>query len=157
MKYEKIFQSPYKEQIDEFLTQGKNYSEISRWLKEHGNTISRKYISNYHKEIFNVQEKAIQRYKEQNQKLEQATSKYLLEIKLIDKYLKEADKHLDMNALSAGQLSIFIINLLKRKQEILKEDKGINIEINNNTQIDTNPFKDLKEYEKELKEQIEEC
>ena len=154
-EFDKIFKSPYKEQIDEFLTQGKNYSEISRWLKEQGTTISRRYISNYHKEMFNFQEKAIQRYEEHNQKLEQATSKYHLEIKLIDKYLKEADKQLDISALSAGQLTIFISHLMKRKQELLKEDQGVNIQINNNT-ITTNPFKDLKEYEKELKEQIEE-
>lgn len=154
-RFDKIFKNPFKDQIDQFLIEGRPYIEISRWLKEKGEPISRKYIAEYHDEMFNFEEEGKRRYK-QKQLLEGAASNYYLELTLIDKYLKEVDKQLDTSALSPGQLSLFMINLMKRKQELLKEDKGINIEINNN-HINTNPFKDLKEYEKELKKQIEEC
>lgn len=57
-----IMESSFREDIDNMLENGCTYTEISNWLSNHGETISRQVISKYHKFGYNINHAAVEVY-----------------------------------------------------------------------------------------------
>jgi uncharacterized protein YaaN involved in tellurite resistance len=57
-----IMESDFREDIDNMLENGCTYTEISNWLSNHGETISRQVISKYHKFGYNINQAAAEVY-----------------------------------------------------------------------------------------------
>lgn len=130
----KVKNSKFRQDIDSFLTEGKSYTWISKWLEENGESISPASIRRYHKKDFNIQKKGVEKYyddKESEKKLNESASSYSDDIHKIDNYLEQADKKLNLDDLSQGQLAQFIIQLLREKRERLKQDGDIIINLEN--------------------------
>lgn len=57
-----IMESSFREDIDNMLENGCTYTEISNWLSNHGETISRQVISKYHKFGYNINQATVEVY-----------------------------------------------------------------------------------------------
>lgn len=130
----KVKTSQYRKQIDDFIIEGKSAGWICKWLKEKNESISESSIRRYIKNDFNIPKKGTEKYyddKQSEKKLEESANKYSEDIHKIDGYLEQADKKLDLDGLSQGQLAQFIIQLLREKRERLKQDGDIIINLEN--------------------------
>lgn len=130
----KVKNSKFRKNIDDFLTEGKPYTYISKWLNDKGESISPSSIRRYHKNDFNIQKKGVEKYyddKESEKKLNESATEYSDDIHKIDKYLEQADEKLNLAKLSPGQLAQFIVQLLREKRERLKQDGDIILNLEN--------------------------
>lgn len=130
----KVKTSKYRKEIDNFLTEGKSPGWIKKWLDEKGEPISESSIRRYQKNHFNIKKEGVEKYytdKESEKKLAESASSYSDDIHKIDSYLEQADKKLNLDDLSQGQLAQFIIQLLREKRERLKQDGDIIINLEN--------------------------
>ncbi len=89
-----VQESKYREQIDNMLENGNTYTQISNWLSNNGETISRQVISKYHKFGYNINAKAAEKYLDEDKKsehrLEVAAIKQSDTLKLYDKLIVSA-------------------------------------------------------------------
>jgi hypothetical protein len=75
MSKNKVFQSPYKDEIEKRLAMGQSSRSIANWLKTRGETISYATINEYKKNFFNVDAEVGKIIKEKQEETKQELQK----------------------------------------------------------------------------------
>ena len=119
-----IMESEFREDIDNMLENGCTYTEISNWLNNHGETISRQVISKYHKFGYNINVKAVEKYVEEDMKsverLDKAANKQSDTLRLYDKIIASAiDVNTDM--LDDKTKIDMAIKAAKQREDFMRE------------------------------------
>lgn len=129
----KVKTCPYREEIDDHITQGKSAYWISKWVtNEKEYPISESAIRRYIKNDFNIPKKGMEKYysdKESEEKLDENSTSYSNDIHMIDNLLEKIIELLKLEDLTPGQLAQLIPQLLRVKNDLLKNDEGIIINI----------------------------
>lgn len=115
-----IKNSPYRNDIDLLLMDGKSYSFISKWLKDMGENISRQTISRYHKDYMNVDKEASIQYQEiQAQEiLREGVQARMSDIEILDRIIQKMGE-VNLNLIAEDKLVDLGLKALKNKKEIL--------------------------------------
>ena len=119
-----IMESQFREDIDNMLENGCTYTEISNWLGNHGENISRQVISKYHKFGFNINVKAVEKYVEEDRKsierLDKAAAKQSDTLRLYDKLISAAID-VDPNLLDERTKIDMAIKAAKQREDFMRE------------------------------------
>ena len=113
-----IENSKYRKEIDDMLADGKSINQINKWLREHGEGISRQSLTKYHKYCFNVAAKAEEVYTQEQseEKLIDAAKKEVNALKLYDKIISEA-MNVNTGAVDPVRLLDLALKAGKQRQE----------------------------------------
>jgi hypothetical protein len=122
-----IKKSNFREDIDNMLENGATYTQISNWLENHGETISRQVISKYHKFGYNINAKAAEIYAEEIAKdedsvkrLTKAAAKQSDTLKLYDKFIAFGND-VDPSALDDRTKADMAIKAAKQREDFMRE------------------------------------
>ena len=119
-----VMESKFREQIDNMLENGNTYTQISNWLSNNGETISRQIISRYHKFGYNINVKAAAKYAESqdasDKRLEVAAMKQSDTLRLYDKIIAAA---IDVNPdlLDDRSKMDMAIKAAKQREDFMRE------------------------------------
>ena len=149
--------SPYREEIEEMIKNGKKDTDISAWTKKKGAYISRQAINGYRNNKFNITEKARQKYQEKKSKerLENAADEQVSDIEkidndcdLIDTWLNEIDVSI-LTEMDEKDIARLLNNLLKTKDQkfrtkyqilgVIKDGSDVSVYVNNNVKPPRDP------------------
>ena len=113
-----IENSKYRKEIDDMLSEGKSINHINKWLREHGEGISRQSLTTYHKFCFNINAKAEELYTQEQseEKLVEAARKEVNALKLYDKIISEA-MNVNTGAVDPVRLLDLALKAGKQRQE----------------------------------------
>lgn len=90
----KVFVSPYKDEIEKRLAMGSSPRSISQWLKTRGENISHVTINNYKKDFFNIHGEVSKVIKEKQEELSpEQLPEDLDEVEKIQRSLIETEKN----------------------------------------------------------------
>ena len=122
-----IMKSNFREEIDNMLENGATYTQISNWLSNHGETISRQVISKYHKFGYNINAKAAEIYAEElsndedsSERLAKAAKKQSDTLRLYDKFIAFGND-VDPNALDDRTKADMAIKAAKQREDFMRE------------------------------------
>jgi dTDP-4-amino-4,6-dideoxygalactose transaminase len=119
-----ILKSEFREDIDNMLENGNTYTEISNWLSNHGENISRQVISKYHKFGFNVNVKAVEKYIEEDKKslerLDKAATKQSDTLRLYDKFIAAA-LEVNPDLLDERTRVEVAVKMAKQREDFMRE------------------------------------
>jgi len=117
-----IIRSQYRKDIDQMLLDGIPYTRIVKWLKDRGEGISRNTISKYKRECFNVEDKAVNIYLDEQlkseERFEDAVAKEVGVLKLYDKFIS-ATMDVNTDLLTPKELVDAGLKSAKQKSEVL--------------------------------------
>jgi hypothetical protein len=141
--------SPYREEIEEMIKEGKKDTDISKWTKQKGAYISRQAINGYRNNKFNITEKARRKYqdKKSKERLENAADEQVSDIEKIDKdcnvidtWLAEIDPSI-MEDMDEKEIAKLFNQLLKTKDQkiktkyqilgVIKDGSDVSVYVNN--------------------------
>lgn len=141
--------SPYREEIEEMIKEGKKDTDISKWTKQKGAYISRQAINGYRNNKFNITEKARRKYqdKKSKERLENAADEQVSDIEkidqdcnVIDTWLAEIDPSI-MEDMDEKEIAKLFNQLLKTKDQkiktkyqilgVIKDGSDVSVYVNN--------------------------
>ena len=124
-----IMESNFREDIDNMLENGCTYTEISNWLSNHGETISRQVISKYHKFGYNINQAAAEVYaskaalaedKRSKDRLAKAADEQSNTLRLYDKLIAAAID-VDPSLLDERTRVDMAIKAAKQREDFMRE------------------------------------
>ena len=119
-----VMESNFREQIDNMLENGATYTQISNWLSNHGETISRQVISKYHKFGFNINAKAAEMYAEETRKSDErltaAAKNQSATLQLYDKIIAAAND-VDTSVIDDKTKIDMAIKAAKQREDFMRE------------------------------------
>lgn len=149
--------SPYREEIEEMIKEGKKDTDISKWTKQKGAYISRQAINGYRNNKFNITEKARRKYqdKKSKERLENAADEQVSDIEKIDKdcnvidtWLAEIDPSI-MEDMDEKEIAKLFNQLLKTKDQkiktkyqilgVIKDGSDVSVYVNNQVKPPKDP------------------
>lgn len=160
--------SPYREEIEEMLREGKSPDFIESWLKTVNAPISRSAIYRYKKDKFNIQAEAVKKYNDEKSKerLDVASDDLVDDLKYLDNIINTANKvklgHDNLYASEDGPNELDIekhklnikklgVQATKVRSDILKDDPGDpDINIFNLNGFDDDERQDIKKLAQSL-------
>lgn len=111
----KVFQSPYKDEIEKRLSIGQSPRAISKWLETRGETISYATINEYKKNFFNIDAKVSKIIKEKQEELE--------ELPTVEDKTKEMETQLNMQIgtmLAINHIKVLYENIIHMQEYLAK-------------------------------------
>lgn len=124
-----IMESSFREDIDNMLENGCTYTEISNWLGNHGETISRQVISKYHKFGYNINMATAEVYasktalaedERSKERLNKAANQQSATLQLYDKFIAAA---IDVNPdlLDDKTKVELAVKMAKQREDFMRE------------------------------------
>lgn len=124
-----IMESKHREQIDNMLENGCTYTEISNWLSNNGETISRQVISKYHKFGFNINMATAEIYaskaalaedERSKDRLVKAANEQSATLQLYDKFIAMGND-INIAALDDRVKADMAIKAAKQREDFMRE------------------------------------
>lgn len=99
----KVFTSPYKDEIEKRLVMGQSVRAISKWLKTRGEEISYQTINEYKKKYFNIESEAAKIVKDKQKELKEQLPETdnLEEIENAQRSLMETEMNMHLGKIRA--------------------------------------------------------
>ena len=123
--------SPFRKEIEDMITEGKEDKYISKWLKDNEAYISRQTIGTYRRERYNIPEEASKEYndKKSKERKKKAVKKQLTDLEKIDQFIENVDPTIIQELDPKDQVKA-IPQLFNAKYKMLGMDKPeINVEV----------------------------
>jgi hypothetical protein len=118
----KVFSSPYKDEIERRLAMGQSTRAVSKWLETRGETISYGTLNNYKKEHFNIDAEASKIIKQKQDELKsQLPQEDINELAIAQKSLLETDMNMHLAKVRAvNHVSVLYDNIQQMREYIIK-------------------------------------
>lgn len=117
----KVFQSPYKNEIEKRLAMGSSPRSISQWLKTRGESISHVTINNYKRDFFNIDGEVSKIIKNKQEETKSKLPDNLEEAEKIQKSLLETERNKAIGTIRAiNHISVLYENIQDMRQYLSK-------------------------------------
>lgn len=115
----KVFASPYKNEIEQRLAIGQSPRAISKWLETRGEKISYATINEYKKEYFNFEKKAAEAVEKKQEEL--GANQSLEELEAAQKSLIQTEMNKAVGAIKAvNHIAVLYENIQDMRQYLFK-------------------------------------